>query len=201
MVGSRRDRDTPDPGSPGRSGVDDGRRVALIRGINVGKAKRVAMSDLRKLVEDLGFAAVRTLLNSGNLVFTAAGTIPAENGSRIEEELAARTGVSARVTVLTATELATVVTDNPLLGVAGNPSRLLVAFLANPSELPRLGPLAEREWAPEALAVGSRVAYLWCPDGVLASPLHRAVSRVLGDAVTARNWATVCKLDALGRAS
>ena len=55
-------------------------------------------------------------------------------------------------------------------------------------------------WVPEALAIGARVAYLWCPEGVLASRLWKAVGRVLGDAVTTRNWATVTKLHALTRA-
>ena len=52
------------------------RQVALLRGINVGRAKRVAMADLRALVEDLGYCDVRTLLNSGNVVFTAARAAP-----------------------------------------------------------------------------------------------------------------------------
>lgn len=30
------------------------RHIALLRGINVGRAKRVAMADLRQLVADLG---------------------------------------------------------------------------------------------------------------------------------------------------
>ena len=46
-----------------------GTHVALLRGINVGKAKRVAMADLRGLMEELGYTEVRTLLNSGNVVF------------------------------------------------------------------------------------------------------------------------------------
>ena len=181
--------------------MDDGRRVALIRGINVGKAKRVAMADLRTLVADLGYSDVRSVLNSGNLVFTARGTTPAEDAARIADGLASRTDISARIVVISATALRRVVADNPMLGVADDLSRLLVAFLADPSDVQQLDSLTERRWTPEALALGSLVAYLWCPDGVLASPLHRAVSRVLGDAVTARNWATVCKLDALGRAS
>jgi len=45
------------------------RRVALMRGINVGRAKRLAMVDLRALVEDLGYGDVRTLQNSGNIIF------------------------------------------------------------------------------------------------------------------------------------
>jgi len=48
-----------------------GMHVALIRGINVGRAKRVAMAELREAVAALGYGGVRTLLNSGNVVFTA----------------------------------------------------------------------------------------------------------------------------------
>ncbi len=46
--------------------------IALLRGINVGRAKRIAMAELRELIEALGFSDVRTLLNSGNAVFQAA---------------------------------------------------------------------------------------------------------------------------------
>jgi uncharacterized protein (DUF1697 family) len=157
-----------------------GKQIALIRGINVGRAKRVAMAELRALVEELGYGDVRTLLNSGNVVFAAPGTVPGDAAARIEEALAARCDVSARVTVLTADELATAVADNPLLAVADNPSCLLVAVLANPADRSRLEPLTEQDWAPEVLAVGVRVAYLWCPQGVLASRLPEAVGRLLG---------------------
>src|SRR2546430_842476 len=94
------------------------RQVALIRGINVGRAKRVAMADLRALVEDLGYADVRTLLNSGNVVFTTRRAAPSNAAARMEKALAARLAVSARVTVITAGELAAAVAENPLLDVA-----------------------------------------------------------------------------------
>jgi uncharacterized protein (DUF1697 family) len=178
------------------------RFVALVRGINVGRAKRVGMADLRALFEDLGYHHVRTLLNSGNVVFgagaesgDAGGAAPA--AARIEAALAKQLGVSARIVVLSAAELATIVAENPLLGVAGDHSRLLVAVLADPADRPKLKPLIEQDWAPEAFALGARVAYLWCPDGVIASRLNAAVGRLLGDAVTARNWTTVMKLHTL----
>ena len=117
--------------------------------------------------------------------------------ARIEKALAKRTGVSARVTVLTAVELTAAMTENPLLEVASDRSRLLVAFLRDPSDRRKLEPLTKQNWAPETLAIGTRVAYLWCPEGILASRLAEAVNRALGDAVTARNWATVLKLHAL----
>ena len=43
--------------------------IAVIRGINVGRNKRLAMADLRDLMLDLGHTNVRTLLNSGNVLF------------------------------------------------------------------------------------------------------------------------------------
>jgi uncharacterized protein (DUF1697 family) len=173
------------------------RQVALLRGINVGRAKRVAMADLRALVEGLGCRDVRTLLNSGNVVFTAPRAAPEKVAARIEQALATDLGVAARVVVLTAGELADAVTQNPLLGVADNPSRLLVAVLNKPTDRQKLEPLTRQDWAAEVLAVGARVAYLWCPDGILESRLAEAVGRALGDGVTTRNWATMLKLHAL----
>ena len=173
-----------------------GRMVALIRGINVGRAKRVAMADLRALVSDLGYGDVRTLLNSGNVVF-AAGVAPDDAAARIEEGLAARLGVSARVVAFSAEALAAVVAENPLLEVADNPSRLMVSFLLDSADRARLTALEEQDWTPEVLALGAHAAYLWCPEGLRDSPLSRAVNRALGDAVTTRNWSTVLKLHTL----
>jgi uncharacterized protein (DUF1697 family) len=176
------------------------RQVALLRGINVGRAKRVAMADLRALVEALGYTDVRTLLNSGNVVFTTPSTAAGDAPAHIEEALITRLGISARVTVFTAAELAKAVSDNPLLEVAHDPTRLLVAFLTNAADGRQLKPLLKDDWTPEVLALGKRVAYLWCPEGILASRLPEAVGRVLGDGVTTRNWATVTKLHALAEA-
>jgi len=171
--------------------------IALLRGINVGRAKRVAMADLRALVAGLGYRDVRTLLNSGNVVFTIPGAARGDVAGRIEKALAARLRVSSRVTVLTAAELAAIVRENPLHEIADNPSRLLVTVLTNPADRARLQPLARQAWTPEALALGTRVSYVWCPRGMLESPLAEAVGKVLGDAATTRNWATITKLNKL----
>jgi len=173
------------------------RHVALIRGINVGRAKRVAMADLRALVEDLGYGDVRTLLNSGNVVFDVPASARGDPAARIEQAMTRRVGVSARVTVLTAREVAAAVADNPLGKVASDPSRLFVTILTNPADRKRLLPLARQDWMPDMLAVGGRVAYLWCPKGMMESRLAEAVSHLLGDAATTRNWATLTKLHAL----
>ncbi len=169
--------------------------VALIRGINVGRAKRIAMADLRALVEDLGYRNVRTLLNSGNVVFSDPRTAARDRAAHLERSIAAKLGVSARVTVLSAAELAVAVRENSVR--FADPSRMLVAFFNDPSHRKRLAPLQREDWSPESLAIGKRVAYLWCRDGILESRLLTTVGKLLGDAVTTRNWTTVTKLNAL----
>lgn len=172
------------------------RYVALIRGINVGRAKRVAMADLRGLLVELGCTDVVTILNSGNVVFGAPRQQPSRLAQRIEKAMTEKLGVSGRVTVLTASEFEDVVDGNALVGVAGDPARHLVAFCNDSSRLKQLGAAGRQDWAPEALAVGSLAAYLWCADGILASRLLEAVGRALGDSTTTRNWATVGKVHA-----
>jgi uncharacterized protein (DUF1697 family) len=156
------------------------------------------MAELRAAVEGLGYGRVRTLLNSGNVVFTAPDDAEATDGAaeRIERAVAERTGVASRVTVLTGGEVAAVVAGCPVTGEF-DPSRLLVAVVRDPALLQRLAPLRAEEWAPDALGVGTRAAYLHCAGGILESRLPDAVGRLLGDGVTTRNWATLSRLHAL----
>jgi uncharacterized protein (DUF1697 family) len=174
-----------------------GTHVALIRGINVGKAKRIAMADLRALVESLGYRDVHTLLNSGNVVFTVPAAAKGDAGLRIEEGMTKRLGVSARVTVLSAAELARAIAENPLLDIATNPSRLFVTVFSSKTDRKRLESVERQEWKPDVLAIGTRVAYIWCASGLLESKLFVAVAKALGDRATSRNWATTTKLQEL----
>ncbi len=173
------------------------RRVALLRGVNVGTAKRVAMADLRRLVESLGYGDVRTLLNSGNIVFTVRAGSSGDAATRIEKAIATRLRVETRVTVLKGKDVVAAVQDNPLASVADDPSRLLLMASPDPKALAQLKPLLKERWTPEALALGPRVAYLWCAGGVVDSRLWVAANRQLGDTGTARNLATMTKLVAL----
>lgn len=183
--------------APMRTPVVEQRYVALLRGINVGRAKRIAMADLRALVASLGYGGVRTLLNSGNVVFTAPEGAAGDAAACIESALSERIGVSARVTVLSASEIAAIVAGNPLLPLASDPSRLLVVVLNDRSDRPRLEALLKEDWTPDALAVGERVAYTWCSQGILASRLLETLGRALRDGITSRNWTTMLKLHAL----
>jgi uncharacterized protein (DUF1697 family) len=169
--------------------------ILLLRGINVGRAKRMPMAELRRMLEDLGFRDVSTLLNSGNAVFTASRAATADAlTKRIERAVEKTFGFTARCFVLSARDLSTVMAENRLVDRADNPSRLVVAFLPDAALGARLRPLLDQAWGEEALAVGTRAAYLWCPHSIAVSPLIEAVGRALGTEVTMRNWATVEKI-------
>jgi len=170
------------------------RRVALLRGINVGRAKRISMSDLRALFVELGYGDVKTLLNSGNVVFTVTKRHTGDQAQHIERTIANRLGVTTRVTVLLGSEMAAALQENPLKKVAADPSRLLFLALRDSAVLAQLKPLLKERWEPEALALGTRVAYLWCAGGISVSPLLAAAHRIIGDAGTARNLTTMTKL-------
>lgn len=170
------------------------RRVALLRGINVGKAKRVAMADLRRLFEDLGHGDVRTLLNSGNVVFTLRRRVSGDLQGKLSKAVADRLGVSCRIVVLDAGEVAEAVNGNPLAALARDPTRLLLIALRDAATADALKPLLRERWVPESIALRGRIAYLWCAEGIAESRLWAAVNRTIGDSGTARNLATMTKL-------
>ena len=187
---------TPAAGAAASAGSD--RRVALLRGINVGKAKRIAMADLRRLFEDLGYGDVRTVLNSGNVVFTMPARGSAARGADLQGKLskavADRVGVSCRIVVLDAGEVVEAVKRNPLSAVAKDPTRLLLMALRDSDATIALKPLLKERWAPESFALRNRIAYLWCPKGIAESRLWEVVNRAIGDSGTARNLATMTKV-------
>jgi len=171
--------------------------VALFRGINVGRAKRIAMADLRTLLAKLGYTQVQTLLNSGNAVFTAETAPAQKHALRIREAVAKKLGIDALVVVKSARDIAAVISGNELASVATDHSRLLVALTHDDKVLAALKGLSKSEWGAERLHVGKRAAYVWCANGILESKVAVALLKNLKDTGTTRNWATLNKIHAL----
>ena len=179
--------------------------VALLRGINVGRAKRLAMSDLRDVAEKLGWQNVTTLLATGNLVFTSSGSKKARAGtgfaSALEKALLSHHKLETRIVVLSSREVDVVIDEMPFGSKISDPARLMVAAYVDPAVRAKLEPLSAQDWKPGALALGSHAAYLWCPDGILDSALMTAVTRAARDGITARNWSTWQKIQRLAAAT
>lgn len=175
--------------------------IALLRGINVGKAKRVPMADLRELLTELGYTGVATLLNSGNVVFRAAKGTPVKLAAEIAHAISTRLNVDVPVIVKPVRDLDEIVAENPLAEDAQDHSRLLVAFIQDKKALPGLAAIDALVAPPEQFAVGKHAAYLFCANGILASKAGEALLAKAGTLATTRNWATVQKLHALAHKS
>ena len=171
--------------------------VALLRGINVGKAKRIAMADLRALLAGLGYTDVATLLNSGNVVFKAGRGMPKKLASDISAAIASQLGIEVPVIVVSAKNLTLIAKDNPFVASADDPSRLLIAFVPDASALSAVSAIAPLVTPPEQFCSGAHAAYLHCASGILVSKAAEALLGKAGKAATTRNWTTVQKLLAL----
>jgi uncharacterized protein (DUF1697 family) len=171
------------------------RYVALLRGINVGKARQVDMPRLREVLTDRGHENVRTHLRSGNVLLDSAlgeKELAADLSGAIGEEF----GFAVPVVLRTAAELAAVVEANPLGSVATDPKRYQVTFLPEKPAAEAVSALPKADTG-EYLVRG-RELYLWLPDGITGTPLASwKWDALLGVPGTARNWNTVTKLSEL----
>jgi uncharacterized protein (DUF1697 family) len=173
--------------------------VALIRGINVGGHKMVAMADLCELVTKLGFADARSLLQSGNLVFRSDAKSSLQLEQRLEAEAAKRLGLEADFFVRNAKEWDAVIAENPFPGEARrDPARLVVMFLKDAPGAQDVRALQAAITGPETLRARGRHLYVVYPNGMGTSRLtSNLIEKRLGTRGTCRNWNTVLKLGAL----
>lgn len=174
------------------------RFALLLRGINVGGNKKVAMADLRELLSELGFTDVATFLQSGNAVFSYRRTKPEVLARRIQAAIREQFGLEVSCIVRTREEMAAVVAGNPLGKVATDGSKLLLVFLSKSPDPKRMAEHDAIELDPDQIRLGDRVIYQWCPEGILAAPaVGGFAEKYWSVTTTGRNWNTVTKFVAL----
>ncbi|TAL42251.1 MAG: DUF1697 domain-containing protein [Salinibacterium sp.] len=163
--------------------------AAFLRGINVGPTTRVPMQRLRQIFVDSGFPDARTLLNSGNVVFSSS-TPPA--AAELEGRIAKEIGVATTVVILEAPRLRRIVDAVPF---EGDESKLVVALM---NAMPTGIRLPERsELMPELVELGADAVYQWLPEGVSNSKLKSSFWKQFPPETTARNVRTLGKVLAL----
>ncbi len=170
--------------------------IALLRGINVNPKKRIAMADLRALVAELGYGNVRTLVNSGNVVFDVEE--PRANGEiaeSIEAAILERTGLTVPVVVRTGEEMREIVSRNPFPELAATPKLLHVSFLATEPAPDHVAAMQEIERGEDDFRVIGSEVYLSVPNGLSGATLDFSrLDKALRVTATSRNWNTVTKL-------
>ncbi len=174
------------------------RYAALFRAVNLPAYGTLSMADLSALLERLGLRDVQTVLQSGNAVFSCPPDQADTAASQLEDAIAGEFGFACRVIVRTAPELAAAISADPLLHLVEDPSRHVLGFLSDPPLAEGVARLSDEDFGIDQLRIVDRHVYLWCPNGLMGSPFGKLnFDRVLGVAVTMRNWNTVSKLAGL----
>jgi uncharacterized protein (DUF1697 family) len=168
------------------------RLIALLRGINLGSKRRVPMADLRALMDELGYTDVRTVLASGNAIFTGP---KAEARETLEQAIEERFGMKVDVVVKTMDEIRQILEADPYGDVVENPTRYFVVFLDKTPDKATLEALGKEDFEPDSFKLGRHELYVHCPEGMQNSKLMKALGKPgLAGTATVRNWATVNKL-------
>jgi uncharacterized protein (DUF1697 family) len=173
--------------------------IALVRGINVGGHKQIAMADLRGLLLTLGFHEPQSLLQSGNLVFKGDSRSAATIERLLEKEADKHLDVQVDFLVRTAREWAAIIAKNPFpREAASDPSHLAVMCLKDVPTKESLAALQAAIVGRETTHLDGRQLYIIYPDGIGRSRLtHGLIEKTLATRGTARNWNTVLKIAAL----
>lgn len=159
--------------------------VALLRAVNVGGTGKLPMTELKAMCEELGFAAVRTYIASGNVVFTSRKSEAAIK-SALEQRLHAYVGAPVGVLVRSAAAIAQVAADNPFPKAA--PNRTVAIFLDKAPPADALSGI--RGQKNEELRLGRREIYVHYGEGMGTSKLVIPAAKT----GTARNMNTIATL-------
>ena len=173
--------------------------VALLRGINIAGHKQVAMADLRDLLTALGFVDVRSLLQSGNLVFRGRARTGGQFERMLEVEAEKHLALQTSFFVRTAEDWKAIVAHNPFREEAErDPAHLAVMFFKDAPGFTAVKALRAAIAGPEVARVDGRQAYVTYPSGFARSRLtNTLIERKLGTRCTGRNWNTVLRIAAL----
>jgi len=178
------------------------RVVALLRAVNVGGTGKLAMPDLCTLLTKLGYSGVKSLLQSGNVVFGCDGPANAALEATLEAAAAKKLGVKTEFFVRSAREWDKIVAGNPYPDAArDDPSHLVVMAFKSAPAAKNVAALQAAIPGRETVRASGKQAYFVYPDGIGTSKLTNAIiERHLGMSGTARNWNTVLKLAAAAAA-
>lgn len=165
--------------------------IALMRGLNVGRANRITMKALAAVFEAAGAEDVTTYIQSGNVLFTASAAVLKTLHAKVEQGLE-KHHVRSPVVLRTHAELAKVPGRNPFLARQVPLEQLHVGFLEG---TPKKGPLPPSPSPHDVFELDGREVYLWYPHGLGRSKLTTAwLDKALGTRITVRNWKTVTTL-------
>lgn len=167
--------------------------ISMLRGINVAGQKKVRMDELKKLYESLGFKAVQTYIQSGNVIFQFPNTNISKLQNMIERKIKGSLKLDVHVLIRTKNEFQILIENTPFQ--KKDITKLHITFLSDvPVHVP-LDEINKTKGKSEEFSISDREIYLFYPDGYGKSKLsNNFFERKLKTSATTRNWKTITAL-------
>jgi uncharacterized protein (DUF1697 family) len=165
------------------------RWVLLLRAVNLGPNNKIAMKDLKQLLEDLGHTDVKTHLNSGNATFTSSKRSASALADEVEKALARDLDLEVRACVRREADVAAMLDKLPDL-----PGYVAVTVLFDKPRVADLKAFLDTDWAPETVKGDDQALYVGFVNAAKTKLTNAKIEKALGVSATARTPATLRKL-------
>ena len=174
--------------------------IALLRGINVSGQKKIKMSDLKLLFEEMGFKDVQTYIQSGNVIFSSKEISVDKLELKISSSIKRKCGFDVRVIILSAKEIEYVLKNNPFFKKRKDEDKLYVTFLSKIPSDENIENMHSIDYSPEEYFIEEKHLYLFVPNGYGKARINNNLfeNKLKVDGTT-RNWKTVKALSELAK--
>lgn len=164
--------------------------LSILRGINVSGQKKILMSDLKQLYEELDFKKVQTFIQSGNVVFESKSSTSL--AKKIEQNIKQKYEFDVPVIIRTMDEMETTIKNNPFLKTKGiELDKLHVTYLSEPPTVESIKKIKEYNFEPDTFHIIEKEIYIHCPNGYGRTKLTNTFfEKKLNITATTRNWKT-----------
>lgn len=175
------------------------KKIAILRGINVGGKRKLLMADLKTLCEDLGWQEVKTYIQSGNLIFKSSEKNP-ELEDRLEEAIASKFGYEVPVIVRDSEEVQKFNARNPFYNAEADISKLHLSFLKEKPSEENIMEIKQYDFEPDRFTVDQKEVFIYCEGKYHRTKIsNNFLEKKLQVGATTRNWKTILKLIELSK--
>jgi uncharacterized protein (DUF1697 family) len=174
-------------------------KIGILRGINVGGKRKILMSDLKLLCEELGLINITTYIQSGNLIFNSEkSNLELEN--ELEKAIAEKYGFDVLVIVLSKEELDNSIRNNPFTNKEVDIQQLHLTFLKEKPSKENIEIALKFNYEPDKFIINNKDIYVFCNGKYHESKLsNNFFEKHLKVGATTRNWKTILQLSELSR--
>lgn len=175
------------------------KKIAILRGINVGGNRKILMKDLKSLCENLGWNNLKTYIQSGNLIFEANKPNP-ELELTLEKAIFDEYGFEVPVIIRTSLELQNSINKNPYYNEDSNLTQLHLTFLKVQPTHDNIEKTLSYDFEPDQFKIDEKEVFICCEGKYHKSKLSNSFfEKKLKTKATTRNWKTVLKLYELSK--